>query len=208
MFLQLQGFGMHFLNRRLGAHKVLVDLRNFKFHLLGIAFPVLHLIEHFTWVFCQFYFLSLYCNAFTLDRLFGIFAIWVDKLVNTMLSLFCYCRRQHSIINKHRQISMSHLLVKYQIIIIVVITRITVSVSIVVFLTRVRDRRTVVLQRQQTQTQTNKQTNKQIQVFSCRLVSWESVIFLVFIIPPSQPPPPHPPKKRMLFQLGIFSINT
>ena len=62
---------------------------------------------------------------------------------------------------QHRQISISRLLVKYQIIIIVVITRITVSVSIVVFLTRVRDRRTVVLQRQQSNKQTNKQANKQ-----------------------------------------------
>ena len=84
----------------------------------------------------------------------------VNKLVNTIFLLFCYCCcRQHSIINKHRQISMSHLLVKYQIIIIVVITRITVSVSIVVFLTRVRDRRTVVLQRQKKQKTNNKQIN-------------------------------------------------
>ena len=79
--------------------------------------------------------------------------IKIDNSTNNKGNIFIFKQQEQNAkkINKdkqHRQISMSRLLVKYQIIIIVVITRITVSVSIVVFLTRVRDRRTVVLQRQ------------------------------------------------------------
>ena len=84
--------------------------------------------------------------------------------INNKSSILMFKQQEQSVkkMNKdkqHRQISMSRLLVKNQIIIIVVITRITVSVSIVVFLTRVRDRRTVVLQRQKKQKTNNKQIN-------------------------------------------------